>query len=458
MTIGRPTRSASSILSESTPKNPTDQVKEKLGLIECSGSISKKDDFTFQPVRSASSEKSSDESEKQYRPTLSPFFKGSNTPMLKENKKKPFETPQGFINIFESLTKQENTQKKRGKESLNDIVASLDFVNTPVKTTEKSTVEDFPTIDIKPDQSINEANKRLCEPDKKLPEKVEKIFMRTDEAINKSNNLLSALGKNDFKTPVNKIPKRDVETSYLEQRTCPRKFSSAAPTRKPLTEVKLLNSKKEIPFTSRKQRLDFEMKPPLSSSKLGSKDITKENMFNAGLKKRIPLNMLATPVSQHAPKPIVSSGLTELVESINLLKEERPIEVSFDKLINGDLSQRSEQSNSLTANSGTTGTIVQNKHNPSVQNQEKSPKENVDNLLQNAIEMFGMSGFNMDQKLEPVPTDSKIFKVNGKCYNRLNKIAKGGSCKVRLVFSFFFVTKLNFYLFTALKLLLLLFI
>ena len=182
-----------------------------------------------------------------------------------------------------------------------------------------------------------------------------------------------------------------------------------------------------MPFTSRKQRLDFEMKPPHSSSKLRSKDIAKENIFNSGIKKRIPLNIIATPVSQHVPRPIVSSGLTELVESINLLKEERPIEtVSHDKLLHG---QPHEQLNpATTINSETIGTIVQN--NPSVQNQEKSPKENVDNLLQNAIEMFGMNGFNMDQRLEPVPADSKIFKVNGKPYNRLNKIARGGSCKV----------------------------
>ena len=431
MTIGRPTRSASSILSESTPKNPNDQVKEKLGLIEYSGSKSqsKKDDFIFQPVRPASSEKSNDESNKQYRPTLSPFFKGSNTPMLKENKKKPFETPQGYKNIFESLSKQENTQSKRGKESLNDIVASLDFVNTPVKTANKSPMKDFPTIDLQPDQSLNEENKKHNEPNKKLPENVEKIFMRTDEAINKSKNLLSTLEKNNFKTPINKISKKDIETSYLEQRTCPKKVSSGAPTRKPLTEVKLPNSRKEMPFTSRKQRLDFEMKPPHSSSKLRSKDIAKENIFNSGIKKRIPLNIIATPVSPHVPRPrpIVSSGLTELVESINLLKEERPIEtVSHDKLLHG---QPHEQLNpATTINSETIGTIVQN--NPSVQNQEKSPKENVDNLLQNAIEMFGMNGFNMDQRLEPVPADSKIFKVNGKPYNRLNKIARGGSCKV----------------------------
>ena len=417
--LGKPTRSGSSILKESTPKNPTDQVKAKLGLIECSASKSdsKKDDFIFQPVRPASSEKSGDESENHYRPTLSPFFKESNTPMLKQNKKKAFETPQGFsYNIFESISKQQQAESKRGKESLNDIVASLDFVNTPpVKATEKSSFKDFPTIDLRPDKpTCTKPNG----PSELLQENIEKALMVANEAMNQSKYFLSSLDKNNFKTPVNRISKRNLETSALQQRTCPKKVLPSGSTRNPLTEVKLLNSSKDLAFT-RKQRLDFEVNPPQSSIKLGSKEIAKENIFNSGLKKKIPLNSLSTPVSkfalsEHPPGPMVSSGLTELIQSIDLLKEKKLIENPNVKLQN--VNTKPPEKNK---------TLAQN-------NDKMLPKDksDVDNLLQNAIEIFGMNGFNMDQRLDPVPTDTKFIKINGEPYTRVKKIARGGFCKV----------------------------
>lgn len=460
--IGRPTRSASSLLTESTPKNQTDQVKAKFGLIDCSASRSesKKEGFILQPVRPQSTEKSGDESEKQYRPTLSPFFKDSGTPMVKESKKKAFETPQGYnYNIFASISKQQQTESKRGKESLKDVVASLDFVNTPPpKSTEESLFKEFSTNEFKTEMPSNDV--------KETKDRLQECIDKADGAINQSKMFLdqNKCSIDTFQTPVNKISKRNIEKSASHYQTCPKPEIASSSTRKPLTEVKLPNKIVPAFANPRKQRLDFEANQHQSFSKPIIKDIVKENKFNSALKKRIPLSSLSTPVSEvsHSrpqPQPNVvptSSGLTELIQSIDLLKENKPVAELKNLATTNTIKCPPPIPNTEQFNSSTktlqkqeyerSDTVVAPKNdNPS------NERNDVNNSLQNAIKTFGMNGFNMDQRLGPVPVDTKFIRINGKPYTQVKKIARGGFCKVNFtrptfltfIVSFFFILRYN---------------
>ena len=549
--IGKPTRSASSILKESTPKSPTEEVKAKLGLIECSAS--KPPNVSLAPVRPPSSEKDETD-EKQYRPTLSPFSLTANTPKVNKEKKKLFETPQGFnFNIFESLSKQQTEKKRVQNEAVKDVVTSLDFQNSSlddgtVPMTNVTLDDEQRSVFLENESTccIGEQNVDVSnQPNypqeieqKKNSSNFDKILAQVDDDIKKSRSLLnqaehkinhalfqtpgnkiknakfqtpgdnvgikSDFNNGKFQTPINildsrkqsnnppfETPRDKLEMQKAEdlvQRTCPKRAKGPPSTRKPLTEIK----------------------GPRNP------DIAKENAFNSNLKKRIPFKDLSTPGNkprreiprgqqQSVAQPLAKTGLTELIQSIDLLKENSPpnqTDIVNDRI--PKVTQPSQNNSTIannmrnTANSQPSQTIISKKTEPisqqqqnrtlvinsnepkitnntnndhktycipqPLQQQQKSipanphqqrqqppslnsrqqdargiqviptPKEtsppNMNNQLQNAIQTLGMNGFNMDQKLEPVPTDSRFIKINGRPYTRVKKIARGGFCKV----------------------------
>ncbi|XP_066929174.1 uncharacterized protein [Clytia hemisphaerica] len=403
--LGKPTRSGSSLLKESTPKSPTEEVKAKLGLIGCSAS--KPPNVSLEPVRPPSSEKE-DSDEKQYRPTLSPFSLTANTPKVSKEKKKLFETPQGFnFNIFESLSKQQTEKKRAQDEADKDIVTSLDFQNSSLdEGTVPITNE---TLDDE-QRSVFLENEGTCcigdqiadvsnqpnypqEVKQKKSSNFDKILAQVDDDIKKSRSFLNQTEHKTnhalFQTPINKNRNAKFQTPIDKMSI----KSDINHGRYP-TPINVVDSRKP-PFETPRDKLEMRKAedlvqgtcpkrakgPPSSRKPLSAikgprnPDIAKENAFNFHLKKRIPFKNLSTPGNkpreiphdqkQSHGQPLAKTGLTELIQSIDLLKENSP--PSQGDVVNdhvSKLSQPSQNSNTIintmhnTGSSQPTQTII----------------------------------------------------------------------------------------------------
>jgi len=453
-------------LQQSTPNSATEDVKQKLGLIECgSGQKNRKrssNSGVFQLPMRPTTQLKEEEDQQQYRPTLSPFCKVETTPLKEHKNKSTFETPHGFnYNLFASSSKPKTDSKKVHKEIADDIVASLDFGNSSFDEPAKGNR----STNIFPNSSSNtniEIQKENCKPNQDLiktqntsiandnvfaPSVIEKMLTETDQNLYKLDEYLQTKEKYRYTTPLKDFHLH----SDIQQRTCPKKIIAPGSLRKPLTEIKAPRLKSEAdtgqPMPSRKQKLDFNntlfKKTPARNEISVFSDRDHKQHSKAGHVLSKPLNQDKSGVATNS-----QSGLTDLIQSINLLKENSPPEKSESFTVNSGekdykpiLATEKSVSNKLRPISSRkeNATFVKpiTNENPRIipnQEQVETTKNNnaldVNKLLQNGLETLGMNGFNMDHRLDPVPAKSKCFLINGKSYTQVKCIGKGGFCKV----------------------------
>ena len=280
--------------------------------------------------------KEEESTNQQYRPTLSPFCKEEMTPRQeRKNKTSTFETPQGFhYNLFESSSKTKTDTKKVQKDIVNDIVASLDFGNSsfdePAKGDKGSNI--FTTDS----DSNTKLQKENCKPNQDLikkqntsilndnvfapPSVIEKVLAETNN-LNKLDEFLQIRESNRYTTPLKGFHLQ----SDIQPRTCPKKVIAPGSLRKPLTEIKAPKAKSEADtgqaVSSRKHKLDFNntlfMKTP------ARKEISVFSDCAYGQQSK-PNQVSTKPLKQNQSDEGLGSGLTDLIQSINLIKENSP--------------------------------------------------------------------------------------------------------------------------------------
>lgn len=326
--------SASSLLKEATPKSPNKEVKEKLGLIEFSEFNCKdlKDNvFLARPQRV---QKTVDvDEDENYGPTLSPFMNVKTTPLIK---KRSFEftgtTPNGFFLDLQSSDVKKNKRPCLAKNILGnaddekkEIVVDLEY------SLKKSVTNNCQTTNSK--NTTREA--MFFEPEKismKQGLVKEKYLSFTEENLDCNN---------DVKTVSNLIDPEKI------MRGLPNKYDSIGLHKIPLKEI-----------ISREEKNSKQHQTP-KASLLPRKPLTdiksqpKNNVPPSSIQfNRYQKNYTVRENSESAMIPM-QSGLTEIIKSINLLKDPQ----STTKMSN----TKSNASRSLHLTKNTTQAITNNK-------------------------------------------------------------------------------------------------
>lgn len=289
--------SASSLLKEAQPKDPTEELKEKLGLIECnefnSSKNSTKNGDVFPGPQRIPSVVNEDEDE-NCRPSLSPYMKVQTTPLInKKSMKFSGNTPNGFMfNLQSSGVKENKTNLKdtvcyddRSSPQHKDLIDgkvikqdSLALIDNTKKEIKKSLFLMDSAVDQKVNNNDNKENFQCDDPTNKDQANAQNQLNRLDVLPKKYDAM--------YKTPLKE----------LNRKFHPPKTSALR--RKPLTEIK--STPKNLPLSNQLHRYD---KP----CKIDSKE-----------------NDIQCATTVH-------SGLTDIINSVNLLKDPQSTTKTFCK-------------------------------------------------------------------------------------------------------------------------------